>query len=194
MPSLHSLVNPPSHSGRNQYPAIVRGTVTGVSSAREVWVTVPTLGQDSLQAANTVPGDLAPGDAVILGLSEGRLDNIVVLTKEAPTIPAHTHPDGDVAYPGWAAASLASGFTAGAETGAFPGLRYRTDSRFLHVHGHIGGGPGLITALPVNPVYTSRFLGVLSDGSPAPLVLGTDGSLTTESVGTIHVTASAPLT
>lgn len=192
MPSLHTMVNPRSTTGRGARPSIWRGRVASVS-ASTVWVHVHGLSDDDLRATNTLPQDLVAGDRVIIAMIQGRVDALVILAKEVPTVPEHVHPDTDVAYPGWASAVLASGFTGGPDATTFQGLRYRTDARFLHLHGHVTGGAGLITTLPVAPPYTSQLVAFTEGGSAVPLVLGTDGALTTTAVGGLYITASAPL-
>lgn len=193
MPSLHTMINPKPSSGRGARPSIWRGRVK-VYSPGAVWVNVNGLADEDLRATNTLPQDLVAGDRVILAMIQGRVDSLVILAKEVPTVPTHVHPDEDVAYPGWGALTLASGFTPGTDATTFSGLRYRVDSRFIHLHGHITGGPGLITTLPALPAYTSQLVGFTEGGSAVPLILGQDGGLTTTSVGGVYITASAPLT
>lgn len=194
MPSLHNLVNPPDRTGRGSHPSIWRGVVVNIT-ANSVWVRVPTLAQDDLTATNTVPGDIAPGDRVIIAAVEGRVENLVIVAKENPTVPNHVHLDTHIQYTGWGPLTLAANWTAGAEAGFYPGLRYRTDSRFLYIHGHVTGTvAGTITTLPVAPIFSSRLVAVTNTGARQPLLLTTTGALSSTVTGTLHLDVLAPLT
>jgi hypothetical protein len=195
VPSLHQFVNPPSKSGRGQFPSIMRGAITNVSTASQVWVAIPSLGGDPLQAVNTVPGDLQIGDAVILGVADGRADNIVVLSKEQPTVPAHKHPETDIAHTGWQDLALLNGWAAGPDAGTYPGLRYRTDARFLHLHGQITGATtGEVAALPITLAHDSFIPAMNPSGTWRRLRITRAGKITAAIAETMYVNASAPLT
>lgn len=192
MPSLNNIINPPDRTGRGSHPSIWRGLVVNIT-AHAVWVRVPTLASDDLTAVNTVPGDLAPGDRVIIGAVEGRVDNLVVIAKENPEVPTHTHLDSQIQYPGWAVAALTAPWTAGAAP-HYPGLRYRIDARFLHLHGTIvGTGAGTVATLPITPAYPSRVLAMNTSNAVVALDLAATGVLTATAGGTIRVNGSAPL-
>lgn len=194
MTSLRHLVNPQDRTGRGAHPSVWRGHVVNITG-QAVWVRVPTLAQDDLTATNTVPGDLAPGDRVIIAAVEGRVENLVVIAKENPSVPTHLHTDTDIQYPGWGPLTLAAGWTAGAEAGFHPGLRYRVDARFVHIHGHVvGTAAGTITTLPVAPTYASRLVAVTDTQEPRAVILSATGALTAAVTGTLHLNVSAPLT
>ena len=90
MPSLHTHLDTRSRSGRGAHPSLWLGTIVNIT-ASAVWVRVPQLAQDDIQANSVIAGHLAPGDRVVVGLMEGRVDNIVVLAKQDPTIAPHHH-------------------------------------------------------------------------------------------------------
>lgn len=192
MPNLHHLVTQPSRTGRGTNPSVWRGVVVNLTP-NAVWVRAPTLADDDLTATNTIPGDLTPGDRVIIAAVEGRVDNLVVLAKENPSIPAHTHPEGNITYPGWADATLQTPWTPGTGT-YYNGLRYRVDSRFIHVNGTITGGtgPSTITELPVTLTHSSPLYALGSTG-PVEVTINQTGLIYTEAGGTLRVNGSAPL-
>lgn len=195
MPSLNNIINPPDRTGRGSYPSIWRGLVVNIT-AHAVWVRVPTLASDDLTAVNTVPGDIAPGDRVIIGAVEGRVDNLVVIAKENPEVPAHTHLDTQIQYPGWTDATLTAPWVAGSTASYYPGLRYRTDSRFLYLHGTIAGGTTASTVadLPVDLAYASPILALNSSNALVSMTINPSGLLYANAGGTLRVNATAPLT
>lgn len=192
MPSLHNVVNPHTRTGRGAYPSIWRGHVVNVT-ANDVWVRIPTLAADDLTAVNTIPGDLTPGERVVIAAVEGRVDNLVILAKEQPGVTPHLHLHTDIQYPGWAPATLQPPWAAGAGTGRYLGLRYRVDSRHLHLNGTITGGPGDITTLPHTPTYTHTFLAATNTGTTATITVTQGGTVTTGGTGTLHITGITPL-
>lgn len=195
MPSLHTHLDQRSRTGRGSHPSLWLGVIVNIT-ATAVWVRVPTLAQDDLAATNTIAGALAPGDRVVVGLMEGRVDNLVVLAKESPTVAAHIHPETDIQYPGWATAPLLAPWTAVTGTDYFPGLRYRVDSRNLYVNGCVTGGtgPSGVAWLPVTLAYASPMYALNSAGASVQLTIDKGGNVYTYQADSLRINAVVPLT
>lgn len=195
MPSIHTHLDSRSRTGRGAHPSLWLGVIVNITAA-SVWVRVPQLAQDDIQATNTIAGDLAPGDRVVVGLMEGRVDNIVVLAKEDPSIAAHVHLETDIRYPGWTTAPLLAPWTAVTGTDYFPGLRYRVDSRHIYVNGCITGGtgPSGVAWLPVTLAYASTLNALNSSGQAVQLTIDKSGNIYTYQADSLRINGSAPLT
>lgn len=195
MTSLHHHLDNRSRTGRGAHPSLWQGIIVNVT-ASAVWVRVPQLAQDDIAATNTIAGVLAPGDRVVVGLMEGRVDNLVVLAKEKPTVAAHVHAETDVQYPGWASAALTSPWAGVVTTDYFSGLRYRTDSRFLHINGHVSGGAAgsVVATLPVTIAYQQSVLVPNDTGGPVQLIVRKTGDVVASAVGPLLITAVVPRT
>lgn len=195
MTSLHHQLDTRSRSGRGAHPSLWLGIIVNVTPS-SVWVRVPQLAQDDIAATNTITSDLAPGDRVVVGLMEGRVDNLVVLAKEKPTVPAHVHAETDVRYPGWAAATLTATWAGVTPTDYFSGLRYRTDSRSLHISGHVSGGAAgsVVATLPVTIAYQQSVLVPNDTGAPVQLIVKKTGDVVASAVGPLLITAVVPRT
>lgn len=194
MPSLHTHLDTRSRSGRGAHPSLWLGTIVNIT-ASAVWVRVPQLAQDDIQANSVIAGDLAPGDRVVVGLMEGRVDNIVVLAKQDPTIAPHVHLEADVRYPGWGTLELVNGWTPGPDASTYQGLRYRVDSRHVHLHGQIAAGAtGLVATLPVTPAYDSFVPAMNVSGTWRRLRVARSGAITAAIAETVYVNTSVPLT
>lgn len=202
MPSLHTFLTPKNSTGRGAHPSLWRGTVAHATPT-SVHVNIAGF-PEALLATTTLPQDLIPGERVIIGAVEGRIDHLVVLAAESPTIAAHTHPDTDVAYPGWEALTLTPAWAGATAPGAYAGLRYRTDARNVHIHGTITptadeAPAGTITTLPARarPAWSTPV--PLTQGSAGTTLatLNPDGTITT-AMNTAHfahqVNVIAPLT
>lgn len=194
MPSLHTHLDTRSRSGRGAHPSLWLGVIVNVT-ATTVWVRVPTLAQDDIAATNTIAGELLPGDRVVVGLMEGRVDNLVVLAKETPTVAAHIHAETDVRYPGWAALTLTNGWTPGPDAGTYQGLRYRVDSRNVQLHGQIAAGAtGEVATLPVTLAHDSFVPAMNPSGTWRRLRVARSGLITAPIAETVYVNAVVPLT
>lgn len=197
MPGLHEQLNPPRRSGRGLHPSVWRGVIVNVTES-SIWVRIPTLSQDDIPATNTIPGDVRTGDRVVVAAVEGRIENLVILAKETPTLPEHKHADSDIAYPGWDVLPLSNGWGPTGSTVYFSGLRYRTDSRFVHLNGHINGGASgsVVSTLPTaaRPIYRSSCAIVNDSGAATQLVVAENGAIYAGAVGPLRISVSVPLT
>lgn len=195
MPSLHQHFDQRSRTGRGSHPSLWLGVIVNITPS-SVWVRVPQLAQDDIEATNVIAGDLAPGDRVVVGLMEGRVDNLVVLAKESPTVAAHVHLERDVQYPGWTVANLIAPWQPVTGTDYFPGLRYRVDSRNIYVNGCITGGtgPSGVAWLPVTLAYASPLNALNSAGQAVQLTIDKGGNVYTYQADSLRINAVAPLT
>lgn len=197
MPSLHQHFDQRSRTGRGSHPSLWLGVIVNIT-ATSVWVRVPQLAQDDIEATNVIAGELTPGDRVVVGLMEGRVDNLVVLAKEQPTVAAHVHLETDLRYPGWASLALFNGWAPTGSAVYFSGLRYRTDSRFLYLNGHVSGGAAgsQLCTLPVSarPVYRSSTQIGNDAGAAVQLTVTQEGGVYSGAVGPLRVNAVVPLT
>lgn len=194
MPSLGHLINAPIAGTRNStYPALWYGLITAASPT-SVQVSVPALADEPLPAVNTLPNRLSPGQRVIIGLMEGKIDNLLVLALMDPTVPAHTHTAEDITAPRWVAATLAAPWTVPTTGTGYRGLRHRADGDRAWFHGTITGGPGTITTTDYRPTYASALTAHTPEGTTKAIAFNTDGTLTTTTAGPLTINSVAPLT
>lgn len=194
MPSLGHLINAPIAGTRNStYPALWYGLITAASPT-SVQVSVPALADEPLPAVNTLPNRLSPGQRVIIGLMEGKIDNLLVLALMDPTVPTHTHTAEDITPARWVAATLTAPWSAPATGTGYRGLRHRADGDRAWFNGTITGGPGTITTTEYRPTYSTTLTAYTTDSTPTAVTLTTDGALITNARGTLTINSVAPLT
>lgn len=190
MVTLSSYLN--TTPSRGTYPALWAGVVIN-ATPNNIWVEAPTLTSEPIRAANTIPTNLTPGERVVLGFLEGRAGSVVILASMTPTVPAHTHTPENIIWPGWAVATLATGWKPG--TGAhYPGLRYRVEGENLRINGAVTGTGATITTLPAKPTYTCPLTATTADANIVPLTLTTTGTLIAPTSGDLYINALTPLT
>lgn len=178
MPNLGSILGAPIAGTRNStYPALWYGIIT-TSTPTTVQVSVPALADEPLLAVNTLPNNLTPGDRVIVGLMEGRIDNLLILALMTPTVPHHTHTPEDITAPQW---RTVPGTTT---------LRYQVTGGWVNLHGTL---PTTGVRVPVTPARASVLTGHTTTG-PGTVTLTTDGTLTHTAAAPVTLNGSAPLT
>lgn len=194
MPNLGHLLNAPIAGTRNStYPALWYGVITSASPT-SVQVSVPALADEPLPAVNTLPNQLSPGQRVIIGLMEGKIDNLLVLALMDPTVPTHTHTAKDITPARWVPATLTPAWSAPTTGTGYRGLRHRADGDRAWFNGTITGGPGPITATDYRPTYATTLTAHKPDGTATAVTLNTDGTLTATATGPLTVNGVAPLT